>query len=87
MEFNNSSGHLRVTNQIRVPHPNCILDADLAHQQAIHPSECELHEFYVLCVQMSGKRSWVFVRNMVEDRKESRPSMRATSSDILRTLR
>jgi hypothetical protein len=34
-----------LTYEICVPHPYCILDTDLAHQKAIHPSEAELDEF------------------------------------------
>ena len=30
--------------KIRIPHPYCVLDTDLAHQKAIHPSEAELNE-------------------------------------------
>lgn len=38
--------------QIRVPHPNSILNTNLPHQQAIHPSEGELHKFDILRFKM-----------------------------------
>lgn len=34
--------------QVRIPHANGVLHADLSHQQAVHPSERELHKFDVL---------------------------------------
>lgn len=40
----------RLTHQIRVPHSNRILHADLPHQQTIHPAKGELYEFYTLRV-------------------------------------
>jgi len=39
---------LKNTDQIGIPHPDCILDADLPHQQAIHPAKSKLHEFDIL---------------------------------------
>jgi hypothetical protein len=44
-----------VTYQIRVPHPDCILDADLAHQEAVHPSETELDKVDLLVLQVLGE--------------------------------
>ena len=32
------------TYEVGVPHPYSILDTNLPHQEAVHPSERELHE-------------------------------------------
>jgi len=38
----------KVTYEVGIPHSDRILHADFSHQQAIHPSESKLHEFYIL---------------------------------------
>jgi hypothetical protein len=44
------------THQIGIPHPHGILHADLAHQQAVHPSKCKLHKFDALRSEVFRKR-------------------------------
>ena len=79
------------THQIGIPHPNGILHADLAHQQAVHPPERELHELDVLGFQMRRQRSYIAelviiqLRNIAPFRYAR--SMRATSSAMRLTLR
>jgi hypothetical protein len=38
--------------QVGIPHPDGILHADFSHQQTIHPSKRELHEFDILGVEV-----------------------------------
>jgi len=38
----------RKTYQIGIPHPHRVLHANLAHQQAVHPPERELHKLDAL---------------------------------------
>lgn len=38
--------------QVRIPHADSILHADLAHEQTIHPAKRELHELDILGLQM-----------------------------------
>ena len=40
------------THEVRVPHPDRVLDANLAHEETVHPPEGELHELYVLRIQV-----------------------------------
>lgn len=42
---------------IRVPHADRAPDAHLAHQQAVHPAEAELHELHPLALQMLRQRT------------------------------
>ena len=44
------------THQIGIPHSHRILHADLAHQQAIHPSERKLHKLDALRSEVLGER-------------------------------
>lgn len=44
------------THQIGIPHPHGIPHADLAHQQAVHPSKCKLHELDALRREVFRKR-------------------------------
>jgi hypothetical protein len=50
-----------LTHKVGVPHPNNVLDAQLAHEQAVHPSERKLNELDTLFLEMSGKRRCVSV--------------------------
>jgi hypothetical protein len=45
------------TYQIGIPHPHGILHADLAHQQAVHPSKRKLHKLDALSGEVLGERS------------------------------
>lgn len=45
-----------LTYQIGIPHADRAFDTDFAHQQTIHPSKCELHEFYTFAVEMHCQR-------------------------------
>lgn len=44
------------TYQVCIPHPDGILYTDFPHQETIHPSKSELHEFDILGLQVSGER-------------------------------
>lgn len=46
------------TDQVCVPHAHCAFGWDLAHQETVHPSECELHELDSLFLEVRGQRSW-----------------------------
>ena len=58
------------THQIGIPHPHGILHADLAHQQAVHPSECKLHKLDTL-------RGKVFRKRCIDARDEFRHALDA----------
>lgn len=47
------------THEVRIPHADNVLDAQLAHEEAVHPSERELDELDALLLQMRGKRRCV----------------------------
>lgn len=49
---------LEDTYQVGIPHADGVLYADFAHKEAIHPTECKLHEFDVLGLKMSVKSGW-----------------------------
>jgi hypothetical protein len=42
-------------HEVGIPHPDGVVNADLTHEQAVHPSEGELHELDVLRSQMGGE--------------------------------
>ena len=44
------------THQVGIPHSHRILHADLAHQQAVHPSERKLHKLDALRSKVLGQR-------------------------------
>ena len=46
---------IRETYQIGIPHPNDVLDANLAHQEAIDPPETKLNELHILFLKMACK--------------------------------
>jgi len=43
--------------EVCVPHPDRVLDADLAHQKAVHPPETELDELHALGLHVLCQRS------------------------------
>ena len=43
------------TYKVCIPHPNCVLDANLSHKQTIHPPEAELHVFNAFVLKVLGK--------------------------------
>ena len=49
MKLRERIGALR---EVRVPHTDSIPHAELAHQQAVHPPECKLHELDTLLREM-----------------------------------
>lgn len=56
----NSSACVQTTKNaiayhVRIPHANRVLDAHFPHEQAIHPSEAELHELYTFLFEVFGK--------------------------------
>ena len=65
------------THQIGIPHPDCILHADLAHQQAVHPSKRKLHKLDALRGKVLGERS-------VDTRDELRHALDAALDARLR---
>lgn len=56
------------TYEIRVPHPDRILHAQLAHQQAVHPSECKLHKLDILRLEVLCQRCCFNRRQSKADR-------------------
>lgn len=50
-----------LTHKVGVPHPNNVLDAQLAHEQAVHPSERKLDKLDTLLPEVGGERGCVSV--------------------------
>lgn len=44
-----------LAHKVRVPHSDGILDTNLPHEQAVHPSKGELNEFDTLLFHVLGK--------------------------------
>jgi hypothetical protein len=86
------------TYKICIPHPNSVLDADLAHKKTVHPPEGELHELNAFHLQVRRERSFGSAENhnmnvelnhpflMMRRNTEYAPSIRPMRSCILFTL-
>jgi len=73
----------RWTHEIRVPHAHDVLDAQLAHEEAVHPPERKLDELDALLLEVCGEWSCGRGRRgvSVEDSK-SMQSLRALLREV-----